>query len=97
MKSSNLCACVSLLSRSEPRDLVDVLFSERAGFPMETDLAQALRKDSGIDPGVLAWLMAEFPTQPMPQMLEPLSQAELLQFRDQLRERFKRMAMPPRP
>ncbi len=87
-----------LLSRSEPRDLVDVLFSERAGFTIENDLALALRKDSGIDPGVLAWLMIQFPTAPMPQMLEPLSQQELVVFRDQLRERFRALAVPsPNP
>lgn len=83
-----------LLSRSEPRDLVDVLFVERAGFSVESDLALALRKDSGIDPGVLAWLMTQFPTQPMPRMLEPLSHEDLVSFRDQLRERFRSLAMP---
>jgi len=91
MRASKLTC---LLSRSEPRDLVDILFLERAGHSVEDDLALALRKDSGIDPAVLAWLMRQFPTRPMPQMLEPLSQDELVRFRDQLSERFRALSIP---
>jgi hypothetical protein len=78
-----------ILSRSEPRDLVDLYFLDRAGFPPEKDLGIALLKDAGIDPGVLAWLLARFPTQPLPSMLEPLTSEELEQFRDTLAERFR--------
>lgn len=83
-----------LLSRSEPRDLVDVMFLDRAGFPPEQDLALALRKDGGIDPGVLAWLLGQFPLRPLPQMLLPLSEVELERFRDDLRDRFRRATLP---
>ena len=83
-----------LLSRSEPRDLVDVLFLERSGFAVEQDLPLARRKDAGIDPGVLAWLLRTFPTRPLPVMLEPLDEAELRSFRDALAERLKRAARP---
>jgi hypothetical protein len=83
-----------ILSRSEPRDLVDLLFLDRAGHPPERDLELALRKDAGIDPGVLAWLLGQFPVEPLPLMLEPLSTCELLTFRDDLRERFRRFAVP---
>lgn len=85
-----------ILSRSEPRDLVDLLFLDRAGFPPENDLVLALRKDGGIDPGVLAWLLGQFPVKPLPTMLSPLTEAELLEFRDGLRERFRRLAVPDR-
>jgi len=84
-----------LLSRSEPRDLVDLLFLDRAGYPPEADLPLALRKDSGIDPGVLAWLLGEFPVEPLPVMLQPLTRVELDAFRAELRERFRRLAVPP--
>jgi hypothetical protein len=57
-------------------------------------LALALRKDAGIDPGVLAWLLGSFPVEPLPAMLAPLTLEELRAFRDVLRERFKRMALP---
>jgi hypothetical protein len=83
-----------LLSRSEPRDLVDLLFLARAGFPPENDLALAARKDAGIDPGVLAWLLRQFPVTPLPLMLVPLSSDELAAFRDDLAERMRKVAVP---
>ncbi len=83
-----------ILSRSEPRDLVDLLYLDRAGFPPEKDMSLALRKDGGIDPGVLVWLLGQFPTRPLPKMLEPLTEAELLAFRDDLRERLRKQTIP---
>jgi hypothetical protein len=82
-----------ILSRSEPRDLVDLYFLDRAGFPPEQDLEAALRKDAGIDPGVLAWLLARFPTHPLPMMLEPLTEDQLEEFRDALAERLRNIAL----
>ncbi len=89
---ANKLTCI--LSRSEPRDLVDLMFLDRAGFPPEHDLALALRKDGGIDPGVLAWLLGSFPVEPLPGMLVPLTLDDLRSFRDVLRERFKRVTLP---
>jgi hypothetical protein len=82
-----------ILSRSEPRDLVDLLFLDRAGFPPEEDLPFALLKDGGIDPGILSWLLAQFPLAPRPMMLLPLTQDELEAFRTNLVERFRRVAV----
>jgi hypothetical protein len=84
---ANKLTCI--LSRSEPRDLVDLYFLDRAGFPPERDLEIASRKDSGIDPGVLAWLLAQFPTRPLPAMLEPLTSDQLETFRDALAEKLR--------
>jgi len=82
-----------LLSRREPRDLVDVLFLERAGFRPEADLELAVRKDAGIDPAILAWLIAEFPTEPLPEMLKPLTRTEFERYRDELAQRFRAVAL----
>lgn len=81
-----------ILSRREPRDLVDLLFLERAGFPPERDLGIALRKDAGIDPAILAWLLAQFPVEPLPEMLVGIDAGELRAFRDALAERLRRLA-----
>ena len=89
---ANKLTCV--LSRSEPRDLVDLLFLDRAGYPPEADLTLALAKDGSIDPGVLAWLLGQFPVEPLPQMLERLPPGELEAFRDALAERLRRLAVP---
>jgi len=83
-----------ILSRAEPRDLVDLLFLDRAGYPPEEDLLLAQQKDTGLDPGVLAWLLRDFPLEPLPRMLQPLDPAELTRFRDELCARMKRAALP---
>lgn len=81
-----------LLSRAEPRDLVDVLYLERAGYDALADLEPALAKDGGIDPAVLAWLLSSFPVRPMPQMLEALEEETLREYRDDLAARLKSVA-----
>ena len=81
-----------LLSRSEPRDLVDLYFLEQAGFPPEADLPLALKKDAGIDPAVLAWLLRSFPVEPLPIVLEELTTSQLTTYRDELAERFRKIA-----
>lgn len=83
-----------ILSRSEPRDLVDLFFLDQAGHPPEEDLELALRKDAGIDPGILAWLLSSFPVEPLPAMLLPLSVEDLLRFRKDLAERLRRLSIP---
>jgi hypothetical protein len=83
-----------ILSRSEPRDLVDLMFLERAGYPPERDIADALRKDAGIDPGILAWLLKNFPVEPLPRMIETITVEELRAYRDALAERLKILSRP---
>ncbi len=79
-----------ILSRSEPRDLVDLFFLDRAGYPPEADLPLAVQKDAGIDPAILAWLLGQYPTSPLPEMLLPLTEEDLISFRQDLQERFRR-------
>lgn len=90
---ANKLTCI--LSRSEPRDLVDLYFLDLAGYPPEQDLPLALAKDAGMDPAVLAWLLAAFPVEPLPSMLEELSASQLKSFRDSLAERFRRTVLAP--
>ena len=54
--ANKLCA---LLSRAELRDLVDVRALEAAGFSAESHLPLAMRKDSGLTAGQLAWVLAQ--------------------------------------
>ena len=63
-------------------------------FFHEADLVLALRKDAGIDPGVLAWLLRDFPTSPLPRMLVALGEQELARYRDELAARFRKLALP---
>lgn len=54
--ANKLC---TVLSRSEERDLVDLLCLERAGFRIESALADALRKDGGCTPAALAYVLGQ--------------------------------------
>jgi hypothetical protein len=42
---------------------------------------------------VLAWLLTQFPTRPLPTMLEPLTSDELEKFRDALAEKLHSAAV----
>jgi hypothetical protein len=80
--------------RSSSSGSVDVLFLERSGYPSEQDLSLAIQKDTGMDPGILAWLLRDFPVQPLPQMLVPLSVEQLSSYRDELAERLRKLSLP---
>ena len=54
--ANKLCA---LLSRSEIRDLVDVRALENAGYRVEDALNAATKKDRGLTPGQLAWVLSQ--------------------------------------
>lgn len=41
-----------------------------------------------------AWLLGQFPLEPLPAMLTELTLPELAKFRDSLRERFRKLAVP---
>lgn len=49
----------ALVGRMEERDIVDVLFLERAGLRVEEFLEAAYLKDGGCTPATLAWLLSE--------------------------------------
>lgn len=53
----------------------------------------------GFDPRIVApdavSLLGQFPLEPLPIMLVPLDAQQLLDYRDDLRERFRRLALPP--
>ncbi len=54
--ANKLCA---LLSRSEIRDLVDVRALEALGYSLENALVAAQKKDRGLTPAQLAWVLQQ--------------------------------------
>lgn len=88
--ANKLC---TLLSRAELRDLVDVRALERAGYRMEDALEPASRKDGGLTPGQLAWVLSEIE---IGQDAEPpgVSADELRTYLDELVQRLTRLAFP---
>ena len=74
----------AVLGRSALRDLVDLFFLSKAGWPPLDGLADATTKDGGMDPGWLAWALSQIEIAPLPGMLVELSLDELRTFRDEL-------------
>ncbi len=54
--ANKLCA---LLGRAEVRDLVDVRALEQSGLSIERALEAGQRKDGGLTPGQLAWVLSQ--------------------------------------
>ncbi len=52
----------ALVGRSEVRDLVDLHALEQLGYRVEDYLADARKKDSGVTPATLAWLLSSIHT-----------------------------------
>ena len=89
--ANKLCA---LLSRSEIRDLVDVMVLEKAGFDLEVAIEAAAKKDAGLSPAQLAWVLhqIEFGADLTPPGDVPV--AELRLYLDGLIERLQKLALP---
>jgi hypothetical protein len=89
---NKLCA---LLGRSSIKDLVDLYFLAQADTDPMDYVERARIKDGGMDPGVLARVLAETPTDPAPLvLLRPVSEPELRSFRDKFVDRLLRLAWP---
>ncbi len=75
---------VAILGRSALRDLVDLYFLDKAGWPADEGLPDALRKDAGTDPGWLAWAIAQVEIHELPGMITDLDLGDLARYRDDL-------------
>ena len=89
--ANKLCA---VLSRAEERDLVDIMFLERAGYVVEEALAGALKKDGGCTPGQLAFVLSEIDIPNGIQLPADVPPHELREHLTQLITRLRRAALP---
>lgn len=89
--ANKLCA---LLSRSEIRDLVDVRELEKAGFSLENALSAAAKKDSGLTPAQLAWVLNQIKFGDDLQPPGDMSVTELGDYGQNLIDRLRRLALP---
>jgi len=83
------------LSRAEERDLVDLMFLERAGLSLESALPAALAKDGGCTPAALAYVLSQIRIPdgvPLPSGVAP---AELRSYLEDLVKRLRDAAAPP--
>lgn len=91
--ANKLC---TLLSRAEIRDLVDVRALEAAGFRVEDHIEAATRKDGGLTPGQLAWVLSQIEIGEDARLPEGVSIEELRQYLHDLGQRLSEMAFPGR-
>lgn len=89
--ANKLC---TLLSRSEIRDLVDVYALERAGFSVESALPHAARKEGGLTPASLAWVLSEIQIGDDASLPGGMAVTELREFIKDLISRLTRLAHP---
>ncbi len=89
--ANKLC---TLLSRSEIRDLVDVRQLENAGFSLENALQVAAKKDSGLTPAQLAWVLSQIKLGDDSQPPGDVAVSELRDYLSDLTNKLKRLALP---
>jgi hypothetical protein len=89
--ANKLCA---LLSRSELRDLVDVQVLESMGEDLETALQEAHRKDGGVTPAQLGWVLSGWSIGDDARIPGGETPAALRAYLEQLRGRLARMGWP---
>lgn len=89
--ANKLCA---LISRSEIRDLVDVRQLENSGLSLEDALDAAEKKDSGLTPAQLAWVLSQIRLSDQSELPGDVSATELDQYLQTMIDRLRIMAMP---
>jgi hypothetical protein len=87
----------TLISRCELKDLVDLFFLARRGFDAVRLLPEAQRKEGGVEPAMIAHLLAHVDLQQPPDYLvEPLDLGDFRRFVADLRRRMAELAFPTR-
>ena len=89
--ANKLC---TLLSRGELRDLVDVKALEKTGLRVEDHLDLAARKDAGLTPGQLAWVLSQLEIGDDAEPPGGVSAQELRAYLDELIRRLSDAAYP---
>lgn len=84
----------TLLSRCEIRDLVDLRSLLSAGIELGAALADAEKKDGGVNPATLAWLLDELSIGEEAQLPGDASAGELTVFKEELVARLRALAFP---
>ena len=89
--ANKLC---TLLSRSEIRDLIDVRELENAGFSLENAFQVAAKKDTGLSPAQLAWVLNQIEFGDDAQLPNDISVDVLRDYLSDLINRLKKFAFP---
>lgn len=85
----------ALLGRGDVKDLVDLYFLELSDIDVLDSMPAAARKDAGLEPATLAWVLSGMSTDPSRLLLlRPVRADELGRFRDDLVRRLLAGSFP---
>lgn len=85
----------TLIGRTEIKDLVDLYFLARRGLKVVDYLADAQRKEGGLDPAMISFLLAEVRVEQAPDyLLQPVDVADLNRFIRELQLALAAVAFP---
>jgi len=82
----------TLLGRAEIKDLVDLEQLLAHGQDLERALLDAAKKDAGVDPATLAWLLEQVSIGPEAALPGGVDPAHIAAFRDELTRRLRALA-----
>jgi hypothetical protein len=91
--ANKLC---TLLARAEVRDLVDLRALEGAGLGLQSALDAGARKDRGLTPAQLAWVLSEIRIGDDAELPGGVAVSDLREYLRGLIERLSRLALPGR-
>lgn len=85
----------ALLGRSDPKDLIDLYFLEKAGYDLLPHFDRAREKDAGLDSAILSHLLSTVRIETMPDyLIESLEAADLQAFVERIRRELAAKAHP---
>ncbi len=85
----------TLVGRCELKDLVDLFFLSKRGFLVREHLDEARRKEGGLDPAMLSFILARTTVDQVPDyVLEALDLDDLRNFVRNLQREFAELAYP---
>jgi hypothetical protein len=82
----------TLMSRSEIKDVVDLMALVEAGADLDRALTDAEKKEAGADPATLAWILSELTIGPEARLPGGIEPARVLAFRDALVPKLRAIA-----
>lgn len=91
--ANKLC---TLLSRAEIRDVVDAMALEETGLDLAGALDLGAKKDGGLTPGQLAWVLSQIEIGDDATIPGGRSAEDIRRYLDDLQARLRRLAFPPR-
>ncbi|MCC6555986.1 MAG: nucleotidyl transferase AbiEii/AbiGii toxin family protein [Polyangiaceae bacterium] len=82
----------TLLSRSEIKDLVDLVALTESGIDLDQAIVDARKKDGGAEPATLAWLLEQIEIGPDARLPGNMAPERIIAMRDSLVRRLREMA-----